>query len=44
MLALVARGLSSIAISHELNVSEATVKIHLLHVFTKLDVNDRTPP
>ncbi|MFI6100169.1 response regulator [Lentzea sp. NPDC051213] len=42
VLALVARGLSNIAISQELSVSEATVKSHLLHVFTKLDVNDRT--
>ncbi|MFD9706009.1 response regulator [Lentzea sp. NPDC059081] len=42
VLGFVARGLSNIAISHELNVSEATVKSHLLHVFAKLDVNDRT--
>jgi DNA-binding NarL/FixJ family response regulator len=38
----VARGLSNAAISVELHVSEATVKSHLLHVFSKLDVNDRT--
>ena len=42
VLSLVARGLSNGAISQELNVSEATVKSHLLHVFGKLDVSDRT--
>ncbi|MEV6241186.1 response regulator transcription factor [Lentzea sp. NPDC051838] len=42
VLSLVARGLSNVAISQELNVSEATVKSHLLHVFSKLDVSDRT--
>jgi DNA-binding NarL/FixJ family response regulator len=42
VLSLVARGLSNIAISQELRVSEATVKSHLLHVFSKLDVSDRT--
>lgn len=42
VLSLVARGLSNVAISRELNVSEATVKSHLLHVFSKLDVSDRT--
>ncbi|TWP50705.1 response regulator transcription factor [Lentzea tibetensis] len=42
VLGLVARGLSNAAISVELRVSEATVKSHLLHVFSKLDVSDRT--
>ncbi|WP_330270252.1 response regulator transcription factor [Lentzea sp. NBC_00516] len=42
VLGLVAGGLSNGAISQALNVSEATVKSHLLHVFTKLDVSDRT--
>ncbi|MET9626195.1 response regulator transcription factor [Lentzea sp. NPDC006480] len=42
VLGLVSRGLSNVAISQELSVSEATVKSHLLHVFTKLDVSDRT--
>ena len=42
VLILVARGLSNAEISRELRVSEATVKSHLLHVFTKLDVSDRT--
>jgi DNA-binding NarL/FixJ family response regulator len=42
VLALVARGFSNLAIGQELRVSEATVKSHLLHVFGKLDVSDRT--
>lgn len=42
VLGLVARGLSNAAVSVELRVSEATVKSHLLHVFSKLDVSDRT--
>ncbi|MGI5502031.1 response regulator [Lentzea sp. CA-135723] len=42
VLGLVARGMSNGAISGELSVSEATVKSHLLHVFAKLGVSDRT--
>lgn len=42
VLALVAHGNSNPAIARELFVSEATVKTHLLHVFEKLGVNDRT--
>ncbi|HEY8913869.1 response regulator transcription factor [Lacisediminihabitans sp.] len=42
VLALVAQGNSNPAIARELFVSEATVKTHLLHVFEKLGVNDRT--
>lgn len=38
----VARGLSNAAIGRELFVSEATIKTHLLHIFEKLDVSDRT--
>jgi len=42
VLALVAQGLSNPAIAARLFVGEATVKTHLLHVFEKLEVNDRT--
>ena len=42
VLALVAQGKSNPAIAQALFVSEATVKTHLLHVFEKLNVNDRT--
>lgn len=38
----VARGLSNQAIGHQLYISEATVKTHLLHIFSKLGVDDRT--
>lgn len=42
VLRLVANGLSNKEIAAELHVSPATVKTHLIHVFRKLDVNDRT--
>jgi DNA-binding NarL/FixJ family response regulator len=42
VLALVARGTSNKIIARELHISETTVKTHLLHVFTKLGVDDRT--
>ncbi len=42
VLALVAQGESNPSIAATLFVSEATVKTHLLHVFEKLGVNDRT--
>lgn len=42
VLRLVARGLTNADIGRELFISEATVKTHLLRVFTKLDVADRT--
>lgn len=42
VLGLVAQGLSNPAIARTLFLSEATVKTHLLHVFEKLDVGDRT--
>lgn len=42
ILALVATGLSNPAIAARLYLGEATVKTHLLHVFEKLEVSDRT--
>jgi DNA-binding NarL/FixJ family response regulator len=42
VLALVARGLTNRAIGRQLALSEATVKTHLVHVFNKLGVADRT--
>ena len=38
----VARGASNKEIAHHLHISEATVKSHLLHIFAKMDVSDRT--
>lgn len=42
VLSLVARGLTNKEIARTLHLSEATVRTHLLHVFTKLGVDDRT--
>jgi DNA-binding NarL/FixJ family response regulator len=42
VLSLVAAGQSNPSIARELFLSEATVKTHLLHTFSKLGVNDRT--
>lgn len=42
VLTLVARGLTNRAIGRQLVISEATVKTHLVHVFGKLGVADRT--
>jgi DNA-binding NarL/FixJ family response regulator len=42
VLTLVARGLTNRAIGRQLALSEATVKTHLVHVFAKLGVADRT--
>jgi DNA-binding NarL/FixJ family response regulator len=33
---------SSAALARELHLSEATVKSHLIHIFEKLGVTDRT--
>ena len=40
-LALIARGMSNAEIATHLVLGEATVKTHLLHIYAKLDVNDR---
>lgn len=42
VLQLVAAGLSNDEIARRLFISQATVKSHLVHVFTKLDVDSRT--
>ncbi|QIM19443.1 response regulator transcription factor [Leucobacter coleopterorum] len=42
ILALVAAGLSNPAIAERLFIGESTVKTHLIHVFEKLNVGDRT--
>jgi len=42
VLGAVAQGMSNKAIAAHLCISEATVKTHLLHIFAKLDVDDRT--
>ena len=42
VLQLVARGTSNKGIAKELWISETTVKTHMLHVFAKLGVADRT--
>jgi DNA-binding NarL/FixJ family response regulator len=42
VLMLVARGTSNKLIARDLEISETTVKTHLLHIFSKLGVDDRT--
>ena len=42
VIALVADGLANRQIARQLFLSEATVKTHLVHVFTKLGVDNRT--
>lgn len=42
ILALVAEGLSNPGIAARLLIGESTVRTHLLHVFEKLEVRDRT--
>jgi DNA-binding NarL/FixJ family response regulator len=41
VLALIGRGLSNPEIADELHISEVTVKSHVGHIFTKLDLRDR---
>ncbi len=42
VLALVAQGHSNQDIARQLHISKATVKTHLIHIYGKLGVNDRT--
>ena len=42
VLRLVARGLTNADIGRELHIGETTVKTHLVRMFAKLDVGDRT--
>lgn len=42
VLSLVAQGTSNKEIARQLHISEATVKTHLVHVYSKLGVADRT--
>lgn len=42
VLRLVANGLSNSDIANRLHISQATVKSHLIHIFGKLGVSDRT--
>ncbi len=42
VLELVAAGASNTDIAARLHITEATVKSHLVHIFTKLDVGSRT--
>ncbi|MDT0212928.1 response regulator transcription factor [Rothia sp. ARF10] len=42
VLRAVARGLSNAEVGRELYIGEATVKTHLLRIFAKLEVTDRT--
>jgi len=41
VLALIAQGLNNRETAARLFISEATVKTHLVHIYTKLEVNDR---
>lgn len=42
VLALVSQGLTNKAVARQLLLSQATVKTHLLHIFTKLGADSRT--
>ena len=42
VLTLVAKGANNKQIGAQLHISESTVKSHLIHIFNKLGVNDRT--
>lgn len=40
--AAVSEGLSNKAIARRLNISHGTIKVHLLHIYQKLEINNRT--
>ncbi len=39
---LVSEGLSNKEIGRRLNVTDGTIKVHLHHIFQKLDISNRT--
>lgn len=39
---LVSEGLSNKAIARRLNISQGTIKVHLHHIYKKLEINNRT--
>jgi two-component system nitrate/nitrite response regulator NarL len=39
---LVSEGLSNKEIGRRLNIAEGTIKVHLHHIFQKLDISNRT--
>jgi DNA-binding NarL/FixJ family response regulator len=41
-MSLVSEGLSNKEIGRRLNVSDGTIKVHLHHIFQKLDIANRT--
>jgi RNA polymerase sigma factor (sigma-70 family) len=39
---LVSEGLSNKAVARQLNISQGTIKVHLHHIYQKLEINNRT--
>ena len=39
---LVSEGLSNKAVARRLNISQGTIKVHLHHIYQKLEINNRT--
>jgi DNA-binding NarL/FixJ family response regulator len=39
---LVSEGLSNKEVARQLNISEGTIKVHLHHIYQKLEINNRT--